>query len=60
MRNTLVGKSEANANRRDPANWPGGVWTLPPSLDGAKEADKARLSAIGESDRMTLLFRKRK
>ncbi|WP_310535064.1 methyltransferase [Novosphingobium sp.] len=57
---SFVGKSEANANRRDPANWPGGVWTLPPMLDGAKEADKARLQAIGESDRMTLLFRKRK
>ena len=57
---TFVGKSEANANPKDPANWPGGVWTLPPSLDGAKdEAEKARLTAIGESDRMTLLFRKR-
>lgn len=57
---TFVGKSEANANPRDPANWPEGVWTLPPSLDGAKdEATKAKLQAIGESDRMTLLFRKR-
>lgn len=56
----LVGRSEANANPKDPANWPGGVWTLPPSLDGAKDdAEKARLQAIGESDRMTLLFRKR-
>ncbi|MCX7284861.1 MAG: methyltransferase [Novosphingobium sp.] len=57
---TFVGKSEANANPKDPANWPGGVWTLPPVLDGAKDdAEKARLQAIGESDRMTLLFRKR-
>ena len=57
---TFVGKSEANANPKDPANWTGGVWTLPPSLDGAKDdAEKARLTAIGESDRMTLLFRKR-
>lgn len=57
---TFVGKSEANANPKDPANWPDGVWTLPPSLDGAKDdAEKARLDAIGESDRMTLLFRKR-
>ena len=54
-----VGSSTANANPRDPANWPGGVWTLPPSLRGASEADKLRLQAIGESDRMTLLFRKR-
>lgn len=56
---TFVGKSEANANKKDPANWPGGVWTLPPTMGGAKEADKARLQAIGETDRMTLLFRKR-
>jgi predicted methyltransferase len=55
----FVGKSEANANPKDPANWPDGVWTLPPALRGAKEEDKARLQAIGESDRMTLLFRKR-
>jgi predicted methyltransferase len=54
-----VGSSKANANPRDPANWPGGVWTLPPALSGAKDADKPRLQAIGESDRMTLLFRKR-
>ena len=56
---TYVGKSQANANPRDPANWPGGVWTLPPTLGGVKEEDKAALRAIGESDRMTLLFRKR-
>jgi predicted methyltransferase len=55
----LLARSEINANRRDPANHAGGVWTLPPSLRGAAEADKARLAAIGESDRMTLLFRKR-
>ena len=54
-----VGSSDANANPKDPANWPGGVWTLPPMLSGAKDEDKARLQAIGESDRMTLLFRKR-
>jgi predicted methyltransferase len=55
----FMGRSEANANPKDPANWPDGVWTLPPVLRGAKEEDKARLTAIGESDRMTLLFRKR-
>ena len=54
-----VGSSKANANPRDPADWPNGVWTLPPALRDAKEEDKARLTAIGESDRMTLLFRKR-
>ena len=56
---TFVGRSEANANKKDPANWPGGVWTLPPTMAGAKDADKARLQAIGDTDRMTLLFRKR-
>ena len=57
----LVGKSEINANKKDPANWPGGVWTLPPNLSGVTDpAEKARLLEIGESDRMTLLFRKRK
>ncbi|MFM5884681.1 MAG: class I SAM-dependent methyltransferase [Novosphingobium sp.] len=57
----LVGKSEINANRKDPANWPGGVWTLPPNLSGVTDpAEKARLIEIGESDRMTLLFKKRR
>jgi predicted methyltransferase len=57
---TFVGRSEANANPRDPANHPAGVWTLPPTLRGVQdEGAKARLAAIGESDRMTLLFRKR-
>jgi len=56
----LVAKSGINANPRDPANHPGGVWMLPPNLRGVTdEAEKARLAAIGESDRMTLLFRKR-
>jgi predicted methyltransferase len=54
----LVGKSEANANPKDSANWPDGVWTLPPRL-ALKDVDKAKYEAIGESDRMTLLFKKR-
>jgi predicted methyltransferase len=54
----LVGKSEINANPRDPANHEAGVWTLPPGLR-LGETDRARYLAIGESDRMTLLFRKR-
>jgi predicted methyltransferase len=54
----LVAKSEINANPKDTADYPGGVWTLPPSNRGG-EADRARYQAIGESDRMTLLFRKR-
>lgn len=54
----LVGKSEINANPKDSANWPDGVWTLPPVLT-LKDKDRAKYEAIGESDRMTLLFAKR-
>ncbi len=58
----LVARSEINANPRDPADWPNGVWTLPPGYRGTpaeNTARRAELDAIGESDRMTLLFRKR-
>lgn len=51
----LMATSEVNANPRDPADWEGGVWTLPPGNRG----DNAEAAAVGESDRMTLLFRKR-
>lgn len=54
----LVAKSEINANPKDPANWPDGVWTLPPQLT-LKDVDKAKYEAIGESDRMTMIFKKR-
>jgi len=54
----LVASSEANANPRDPKDWPQGVWMLPPNLRGATDATRPRLTGIGESDRMTLLFRK--
>lgn len=53
----LAGESEINANPNDPADWEGGVWTLPPVLRYGDE-DRERYLAIGESDRMTLLFRK--
>lgn len=53
----LEAKSEINANPKDEANYEKGVWTLPPVLrDG--EVGRARYLAIGESDRMTLRFRK--
>lgn len=53
----LAGRSETNANPRDTKDYPKGVWTLPPSLTlGAQ--DLARYQAIGESDRMTLKFKK--
>lgn len=54
----LVAKSEVNANPKDTADWPEGVWTLPPTLT-LKDKDRSRYEAIGESDRMTLLFRMR-
>jgi predicted methyltransferase len=55
---SFAGKSELNANPRDPASWPDGVWVLPPAFQ-KKDVDRARYEAVGESDRMTLLFRKR-
>lgn len=51
----LAGKSEVNANPKDTADHPDGVWTLPPTY-GLKDKDRAKYQAIGESDRMTLKF----
>ena len=51
----LAASSEVNANPRDSADWPDGVWTLPPSLR-LKDKDRDKYLAIGESDRMTLKF----
>jgi predicted methyltransferase len=53
----LVASSEINANPKDTADHPRGVWTLPPSFR-LKDQDRAKYAAIGESDRMTLLFKK--
>lgn len=55
----LVGKSEINANAKDPRNHEKGVWTLPPSF-ALGDQDRAQYEAIGESDRMTLKFVKPK
>ncbi len=55
----FAGASEVNANPKDTADWPNGVWTLPPSL-ALKEKDREKYLAIGESDRMTLKFVKPK
>lgn len=62
----LEAKSEINANPKDTKDHPFGVWTLPPARQSAEEEgqpsppgfDRARYDAIGESDRMTLKFRK--
>lgn len=53
----LEEKSEINANPRDTRDHPKGVWTLPPSL-ALGDTDREKYLAIGESDRMTLRFRK--
>ena len=51
----LVAKSEVNANPKDKADHPNGVWALPPVLAN-KDDKRSDYLAIGESDRMTLKF----
>ncbi len=61
----LEAESEINANPNDPADHLLGVWMLPPRLLAPEEGstlaadyDPQRYIDIGESDRMTLKFRK--
>ncbi|MEZ5936782.1 MAG: hypothetical protein R3C52_01015 [Hyphomonadaceae bacterium] len=62
----LDAKSEINANPADTKDHPFGVWTLPPTLQTTAQYggeadpsfDTSPYTAIGESDRMTLKFRK--
>ena len=62
----LEGRSEINANPKDDHDHPFGVWTLPPVRQSAARdgsgaltpEQRAQYDAIGESDRMTLRFRK--
>jgi predicted methyltransferase len=55
----LEAESEINANPADTKDHPGGVWNLSPNLSGHEtDEEKAKYAAIGESDRMTLRFRK--
>jgi predicted methyltransferase len=51
------GSSEIDANLKDTANWPKGVWTLPPTLR-LGDQDRAKYEAIGEADNFVLKFRK--
>ena len=51
----FVEASEVNANPKDTADHPEGVWTLPPRLR-LGDTDREKYTAIGESDRMTLKF----
>lgn len=62
----FAGSSEVNANPADTKDHPYGVWTLPPNLRAAERDGTVAESyqgedfykAIGESDRMTLMFKK--
>jgi predicted methyltransferase len=61
----LDAASEVNANPADTKDHPFGVWTLPPTRQSTPDGktadpafDHAKYDAIGESDRMTLRFRK--
>lgn len=56
----LVESSEINANEADQPTEDDFVWRLPPTLGTSRddEALRAEMTAIGESDRMTLKFRK--
>jgi predicted methyltransferase len=55
---TLVAESDINKNSKDQPTTEDYVWRLPPGLDADTEEDKQRNLAIGESNRMTLLFKK--
>ncbi len=56
----LVASSEINANPADKPGPEDSVWRLPPALRTSQDdaALQAAMRDIGESDRMTLLFRK--
>ncbi|MEZ7991901.1 MAG: methyltransferase [Halioglobus sp.] len=55
----LVAQSEINANPMDQPSGEDSVWRLSPSLRGNNDDEQRdAMVAIGESDRMTLLFRK--
>ena len=56
----FVGESDVNANDKDQPSGDDIVWRLPPSYATSREDPelKAQYEAIGESNRMTLKFRK--
>lgn len=53
----LDSSSEINSNPKDTKDYADGVWTLPPSYE-LGDTDREKYAAIGESDRMTLRFKK--
>jgi predicted methyltransferase len=54
----FVGSSDINRNPKDTHDHKNGVWSLPPDLSVPQGEDKQQYIDIGESDRMTLKFRK--
>jgi predicted methyltransferase len=54
----FAGRSDVNRNPKDTHDWKNGVWTLQPDLDVPKGEDPQKYRAVGESDRLTLKFRK--
>ncbi len=61
----LEARSELNANPKDDRDHPFGVWTLPPIRRSSDDQgrtlsadERAAFDGVGESDRMTLRFRK--
>src|SRR5579871_357003 len=46
---TFIGSSEIDANPKDTANWPKGVWTLPPTFR-LGDQDREKYAAVGEAD----------
>jgi predicted methyltransferase len=53
----LDAKSEINANSKDLKDHDEGVWRLPPTLS-LGDQDREKYMTVGESDRMTLRFKK--
>lgn len=54
----FVASSDINRNPKDTHDHPTGVWSLPPELARATDENRQQLQDIGESDRLTLKFRK--
>lgn len=54
----FVGSSDVNRNPKDTHDHPNGVWSLPPDLSVRQGEDRQKYLDIGESDRLTLKFRK--
>ena len=56
----LVGESDMNTNANDQPTTDDVVWRLPPSYQSSRDdpEKQAEFDAIGESNRMTLRFRK--